>query len=102
MALRLVQVTIAAVGVQPTQVIAANTPISYAVIESDDGNSNAVFVGASGMATDGSEGIRLDNSATAPGRVTLGPFSGHSPVGLHEVFVVGTENEIVNVWHVPY
>ena len=100
MALRSLEVTIGAVGVQPTQVITAVTPFRQAIIESDDGNSNAAFVGDSGMATDGSEGIRLTNSATVPGRVLLGPFSGDAPAGLQEVYIVGTEGEIVNILYI--
>ena len=100
MALVSLQVAIPAVGSQPVQAIAAITPIRMAIIESDDANGNAAFVGDSDMATDGSEGILLTNSATVPGRLLIGPFSGDAPVGLQEFFIVGTENEIVNVLYV--
>ena len=94
------EVTIGAVGDQPTRVITAVTPIRQVIFEADDGNSNAAFVGDSGMATDGSEGIRLTNSATVPGRALIGPFSGDAPAGLQEFFIVGTENEIVNILYI--
>lgn len=99
MALRAIQITFPAVGLQPIRVTAAadRKSIRQLIIEGDDANSNAVFVGVSDMATDGSEGIRLTNSGTVPGRLVLGPFSGDGPVNTDEVFLVGTENEIVNI-----
>lgn len=100
MALVSLEVTIGAVGVQPTRVIAATTPIRQVYFESDDGNSNALWIGDSGLATDGSEGIRLTNSATVPGRLEFGPFSGDAPAGLQEFYVVGTEGEVVNVLYI--
>ena len=100
MALVSLEITIPAVGSQPVQVIAAVTPIRQVIFEADDGNSNAAFVGDSGMATNGSEGIRLTNSATVPGRVLIGAFSGDAPVGLQEFFIVGTEDEVVNILYI--
>ena len=100
MGLRSLAVTIGAVGVQPTQVIAAVTPIRQATFEADDANIAAAFVGDSTLATDGSEGIRLNFSGTVPGRHEVGPFSGDAPAGLQEFFIVGSENEIVNVLYI--
>lgn len=100
MALISLQVTIPAVGSQPVQAIATVTPIRMAIIESDDGNGAAAWVGDSDMATDGSEGILLTNSTTVPGRVVLGPFSGDAPVGLQEVYFVGTATQKVNILYV--
>ncbi len=100
MALTTLQVTIGAVADQPTQVISAVTPIRQATFEADDGNSSAAFIGASTLATDGSEGIRLTASLTVPGRHEVGPFSGDAPVGLQEFYVVGDENDIVNVLYI--
>ncbi len=100
MALVSLQVDIPVVGSQPVQAIAAVTPIRWAVIESDDGNNAAAWVGDSEMATDGSEGVLLTNSATVPGRVVLGPFSGDAPVGLQEVYFVGTSGHAVNILYI--
>ena len=100
MALVSLQVAIPAVGSQPVQAIATVTPIRMAIIESDDANSNAAFVGDSDMATDGSEGILLTNSTTVPGRVVLGPFSGDAPVNLDEVYFVGTSGQAVNILYI--
>lgn len=99
MALRAIQITLPAVGSQPTRLAAAadRKSIRQLIIENDDGNSNPVFVGVSDMATDGSEGIRLTNSATVPGRLALGPFSGDGPGNTDEVFLVGTESDVVNI-----
>lgn len=99
MALRAIQVTLPAVGSQPTQLTTAanRRSIRHLIAEADDGNSAPAFMGVSGMATDGSEGILLIFSATVPGRVELGPFSGDGPVNTDEVFFVGTEAEIINV-----
>jgi hypothetical protein len=95
MALTLLQVILAAT---PTQVIAAVTPVRQVIIESDDGNSNAAWVGDSAVATD--TGILLTNSSTVPGRVVLGPFSGDAPFNLNEVYVIGTAAELVNILYV--
>ena len=100
MALRSLAVTIGAVGDQPTQVIAAVTPIRQATFEANDNNGDPAFIGASTLATDGSEGIRLNFSGTVPGRHEVGPFSGDAPVGLQEFYIVGTESEIVNVLYI--
>lgn len=97
MALRAFQVILAAVGNQPTQMTSDRHSIRQLIAESDDGNSNAAFMGVSDMETDGSEGILLTNSSTVPGRVVLGPFSGDGPVNTDEVYFVGTEDEIINI-----
>ncbi len=100
MALVSLQVTIPVVGDQPVQAIATVTPIRWALIEKDDANGAAAWVGDSEMATDGSEGILLTNSTTVPGRVVLGPFSGDAPVNLDEVYFVGTATQAINILYV--
>ena len=97
MALKRFQVTI---GAAATQVTATRTPCRHAIIEADDGNSNAAFVGTSDVTS--ANGIRLNNSATAPGRMEIGPFSGDAPFNLSEVYVAGTLNETVNVLAVTH
>lgn len=98
MALKKLQVTIAAAGSQPTRAIATHTPVCHAVIEADDGNSNPAFIGPTGVTS--ATGIRLHNSATVPGRMELGPFSAVGPFNLDELYVAGTEGEKVNILYV--
>ncbi len=102
MSLKRIQVTIPAVGSQPVQAISTHTPLRHAVIEAAAGGAGAVFVGDADMATDGSEGTRLDASATVPGRMKLGPFSGDAPANLEDVYFVGTENDLVNILYVRH
>lgn len=94
-----IEVTIAAVGSQPTRVSSTALSACLVILQGDDGNSNPAFVGDNGMATDGSEGIRLHNSATVAEKLTLGPFSGGDPIDLRDLSIVGTEGEIVNVFY---
>ena len=98
MAIKRLQVTIGAAAAQPTRFTATRTPCYYVIIEADDGNSNPAFVGPSAVTT--ANGVRLNNSATAPGRMELGPFSAVAPLNLSELYVAGTQNEIVNVLYV--
>ena len=97
MALRLLQITI---GASATRVTPTHTPCLHAIIEADDGNSNAAFVGGSDVTS--ANGVRLNNSATAPGRTEIGPFSGAAPFDLSEVYIAGTQNEKVNILAVTH
>ena len=97
----LIQVTIPAVGSQPVRVSATRILACHIIIEADDGNANAAFVGDSNMAANGSEGIRLNNSATVPGNHELGPFQANY-MDLSEVYIVGTADEKVNVLYVQH
>ena len=97
-----IEVTIAAVASQPTQVSTTALSACVAILQGDDGNSNPTFVGDSGMATDGSEGIRLHNSATVAEKLTIGPFSGGDPISLQDLYIVGTEGEIVNIFYLQW
>ena len=97
-----IEITLPAVGSQPTQVSSTALSACHVIAEADDGNSNPAFMGDSGMATDGSEGIRLTNSATAPGRVEVGPFSGGDPISLQDLYFVGTEGEIINIFYTQW
>ncbi len=89
----LLQVTIGATATQFT-----TTPIAacHVIIEADDGNSNAAFVGGSSVTT--GTGIRLNNSATTPGRMEIGPFQSNL-VNLGDLYAAGTQNEKVNVFY---
>jgi hypothetical protein len=100
MALRRLQVTIGAVADQPTRFTVTRVPARHIIIESDDGNSNPVFIGNASVTS--ANGIRLHNSATVPGRMELGPFSGDAPVNINELYVAGTANEIINVLYIGH
>ena len=95
MAVGMLQVTI---GSASTQFTATKTYACEVVIESDDGNSNPVFIGDSTVLS--STGIRLANSATVPGRLQLGPYSGIQPIDLSTLYAAGTQNEKVNILYI--
>lgn len=90
MSFRHVQITI---GAAATPLASARLLALHAIIEADDGNSNAAFVGESDVAT--TTGVRINNSATTPGRLEIGPVV--IPFDLANIYVVGTQNEKVNV-----
>lgn len=98
MSIRMLQRTLPAVGSQPLVLDTERHSIRQAIIQADDANLNPFFVGDSSMATDGSEGIRVNFSATVPPFMEVGPFSGDGPIQSNEIFLVGTEAEIVNVF----
>lgn len=76
------------------QLTATRVPSRQIILEADDGNADPIFVGPSDVTT--ANGIRLNNSATEPGRLVLGPFSDSGPVNTDEVFVAGTVGRIIN------
>lgn len=94
MSLLRIQVTLGA-GATPLTTAANRKPMRQMIAEADDGNSDPAFVGDSGVTA--ANGIRLTPSATVPGRVELGPFSGDAPVNTDEVFFIGTAAELINV-----
>ena len=96
MALLQIQVTLSGA----TQVTSTRTPVRHVILEADDANANPAFVGTSGVLT--TTGLLLTNSATVPGRVELGPFSGDAPLDLSEVYVIGTDTQKVNVLAVTH
>lgn len=90
MAFKHVQITI---GAAATALASTRTLALHAIIEADDGNSNAAFIGESDV--DATTGVRLNNSATTPGRMEVGPVV--IPFNLADIYVAGTQNEKVNV-----
>lgn len=92
MSLLRIQVTL---GAGATQLTTEHVPARHIIAEADDGNADPAFMGDSGVTT--ANGIRLNFSATAPGRAELGPFSGDAPLNANEVFFIGTAAELVNV-----
>lgn len=91
MSVHLIQVTI---GSSRTQVSATTINVSQVTLEGDDGNSNPAFVGDVTVAS--TNGIRLHNSATVPGRIQLGPHAANN-INLADIYIAGTQNEKVNV-----
>lgn len=90
----LLQVTI---GTSATRFTTSTIAACHVIIEADDGNSNAAFIGDSTVTT--ANGIRLTNSATVPGRMELGPFQSNL-LNLSDLYAAGTQNEKVNVLYV--
>lgn len=102
MSIRMLQRTLPAVGSQPLVLDTERHGIRQAILQGDDGNSAAFFVGDSAMATDGSEGIRVNFSLTVPPFMEIGPFNAGAPINTDEVFLVGTEADIINVFIVTH
>lgn len=90
------QVTI---GAAATRFTATNTPVCYARIEADDGNGNPAFIGGSSVTT--ANGQRLNNSATLPEELVIGPFP-QNYFDLSELYAAGTQGEIVNILYVTH
>lgn len=76
------------------QLTATRKPARHVILESDDGNASAIFVGPSDVTE--ATGIHLNFSATEPGRLALGPFSGDAPLNTDEIFVAGAAGQIIN------
>jgi len=89
-----IQVTL---GTGATQVSSTSIPVCWVRIEGDDGNSNPIFVGTSGVTT--ANGQRIHNSATVPEDLVLGPFATNY-VDLNELYLIGTNGEKANVFYV--
>lgn len=95
MAFKTVNVTL---GSGATQVIAVHTPVKQVTFYNDTGNA-AVKVGTSAI-TSTSYGFIVPVSAVATGItgiVQIGPFSGESPFNLDEIWLLGTQNNIIRV-----
>ena len=72
------------------------------VLAADPANTAAVFVGASSSVTSSNFGFSLDpTQATAKDRESIGPFN-DGPIKLSEIWVIGTNNEKLHIFGVPY
>jgi hypothetical protein len=94
MALHSLDLTIGAAATQATSII---TPCRHIHITNPTGNSAITFGGpevGSGDAT----GVSVAAGASAE----IGPFSADSPVGLNELYIDGTENDVVQITYVTH
>ena len=96
------EIVIPAVGSQPVVVNSTGHGVRQLILQGDPANANPFFVGDSAMATDGSEGIRVNFSATDPPFMEIGPFSGDAPIKANEIHIVGTEAQIVRAFLVTH
>lgn len=109
MAARDYTLTLTGVAQRLSSVLANTTPggtndeaCRQIVLAADPGNAAAVFVGASAAVSSSLFGFSLDpTQATAQDRQSLGPFP-DGPVKLSEIWVIGSSNEKLHVFAVPY
>jgi hypothetical protein len=72
------------------------------ILAQHPGNSNAIYVGANSTISTTAFGFALDpTQATAADRQTIGPFE-TGPVKLSEIWVLGTNAEILHIFGIPF
>lgn len=72
-------------------------PFSQLIIAAAPGNTAVAYVGASSSISASSYGFSLDpTQATARDRETIGPFP-HGPVKLSDIWVLGTNAEVLHI-----
>lgn len=72
------------------------------ILAADPANAAAIFVGASSAVSSTLYGFALDpTQATAKDRESIGPFI-DGKVRLSDIWVIGTNNEKLHVFGVPY
>lgn len=91
MALKKVEVTLSGA----TRVIATHTPVRQVFIQNRTGNA-AARVGPSTVAA--TTGISIAAGAIQE----LGPFSGDAPLNLDEVFLIGTDTQVLDVVYITH
>jgi hypothetical protein len=65
-------------------------------------NGAVIYVGASSGVSSTSHGFSLDpTQATAVDKVSLGPFDS-GPIRLSDLWVIGTNNELLGIFGIPY
>lgn len=79
------------IGTDPAPVYATRKGIRQLIIENPSGNS-AVYVGGSTVSSS-SYGESL---AAGTKTSVIGPFSGDAPVNTLEVYITGTENDVIH------
>lgn len=72
------------------------------ILAQDPGNSAVIYVGASSAVSSTLHGFSLDpTQATAQDKISIGPFN-DGPVKLSEIWVLGTNNEKLHIFGIPY
>lgn len=79
------------IGASATQVSSTRTPIKLAIIHNTTGNS-AIFIGDSTVTAS-----IYGHTLASAGNLTIGPFSGEAPFSTDELYIAGTQNNVVHV-----
>jgi putative Ca2+/H+ antiporter (TMEM165/GDT1 family) len=95
MSLKYKQVTI---GAAATQFFTTHTPCRMAII-SNGRNANVANVGDKTVTS--TTGIKLAAANAVNAVVTLGNTSGAPSINLDDVWVVGTQNDLIDVIYLP-
>ena len=80
-----------------TRVTATNTPIQQFILHNPTGNAS-VTIGDSNLSAT-SYGILVAAGANSP---PIGPFSASAPLSLSEVYVRGTDAQLVHISYVTH
>lgn len=76
-------------------------PFSQLIVAAHPANSNAIFIGGASTVSATSYGFSLDpTQATAKDRESIGPFP-YGPVKLSDLWVFGTNAEVLHILGVP-
>lgn len=72
------------------------------ILAADPANTAAVYIGTSSAVTSSVFGFALDpTQATARDRESIGPFEA-GPVKLSDLWAIGTNNEKLHIFGIPY
>jgi hypothetical protein len=88
MALRQYNVTL---GAGATQVTSTRRGIRHAIIQNTAGNA-AIFIGDADVTN-----AIYGHTLAASGILHLGPFSGDAPLSTDELYITGTQSQVVHV-----
>jgi hypothetical protein len=86
--------TVIAAGGGAGDAIDGNPLCEWIDLQADDGNSNPIFVGADSGVSAANHGVRIPTPASG---VPSPPYRTEGPKRLGDVWVIGTNNEKLNV-----
>ena len=93
MAFRHIDVTLSG----STQVTSSRVPVQQVIVSNPSGNGT-ITIGDSNLSAT-SYGIPVAGGATSP---SVGPFSASAPLNLNEVYIRGTDAQVVHVLYITY
>ena len=67
---------------------------SYIDLQADDGNSNPVYIGYDNTVSAGNHGVRIPTPSAG---VPSPPYRIEGPIQLRDIWVIGTNNEKLNI-----
>jgi hypothetical protein len=80
-----------------------DVPFRALHIQPDGANANAIFLGSSAALSSTLYGLRLPASASGvPSAPYVFEFSGEGPLRLSHIYVLGTANEKLHIFGVPF